>query len=252
MATCSELGKAAFANGDYQRAVEIFERCIRDKKNYNTTNMYFGYGDALACSGRVELALDVYTHLSGQLEGTVPLDKLHHLSVALLKSVSNSNSVVENSINNRRSQQPHSAANGAGSVIGAINTDATTTVNRSDVVSELIDPLCCAICKNVLRSPVTAVCGHTFCGECCQSQCCICGAISTTFNSDVLVLRLVEKWWTPEANDKTIVHIQQNALDEALKSCNESLDKCKYRSKNFLPFSRVYTCLFSEQLNDVT
>lgn len=101
-----------------------------------------------------------------------------------------------------------------------------------------IDPLLCSMCTHVLLHPVTMNCGHTFCRNCCynETQCQVCDKRFLThgdsLKQDVLISRLVEKWWMPyiqakAVNDKTKTLLRQNAFDEALKSCNDSLEKCK-------------------------
>lgn len=215
MAKISDLAKEAFAKGDYTIAVDLYKQCIQDS-NYNCLDMFMEYGDALACTGRIELSFDAYAHIHQQFGYSVPLDRLHHLSLALLNSVTAS--VL--------SQQNRSHQNSASSV-----QQSNNYVTNGSMV--LCDPLCCALCDDILKCPVTAVCGHTFCGDCCygQTECKICGKVFSTFGDsfkqDVLVLRLVEKWWSPESNDRAITYMQRNTLDEALKSCNESLEKCK-------------------------
>lgn len=101
-----------------------------------------------------------------------------------------------------------------------------------------IDPLLCSICAHVLLHPVTMSCGHTFCRNCVynETQCQVCDkrflAYGDSLKQDVLISRLVEKWWMPyiqaeAVNDKTKTLLRQNAFDEALKSCNDSLENCK-------------------------
>uniref|UniRef100_A0A182PIM6 RING-type domain-containing protein n=1 Tax=Anopheles epiroticus TaxID=199890 RepID=A0A182PIM6_9DIPT len=151
------------------------------------------------------------------------------------------------------------------------------------------DGLCCPICEGVLRYPVTATCGHTFCRQCCfgHSSCTVCGqrfpsfsdalaspaSSSTAFTStpssssassssssstvtsaayralpapvsaegvevtssivgfelDILIRRLVERWWGPELkaadlHEEAQRHLEDNSLDEALRCCNQSLE----------------------------
>lgn len=101
-----------------------------------------------------------------------------------------------------------------------------------------IDPLLCSMCAHVLLHPVTMSCGHTFCRNCIynETQCQVCDkrflVYGDSLKQDVLISRLVEKWWMPyiqaeSVNDKTKTLLRQNAFDEALKSCNDSLEKCK-------------------------
>lgn len=102
-----------------------------------------------------------------------------------------------------------------------------------------LDGLMCAVCEHVLIYPVTMSCGHTFCRDCVahKAQCQVCNKYfimhGESLKQDVLISRLVEKWWMPHiqaeiGNGKTETLLRQNALDEALKLCNESLEKCKY------------------------
>lgn len=102
-----------------------------------------------------------------------------------------------------------------------------------------LDGLLCAVCEHVLIYPVTMSCGHTFCRDCVhnKTQCQVCNKYfirhGESLKQDVLISRLVEKWWMPHiqaeiVNGKTETLLRQNALDEALKLCNESLEKCEY------------------------
>lgn len=197
-----------------------------------------------------------------------------------------------------------------------------------------VDPLCCPICEDILRYPVTTTCGHTFCRQCCfgHSQCAVCsqkfptissgaangsspqatvtsgssattltllpppppsaaGPTSTATSSsssmslgmatvitnhdrlgepdlpapissevgsegssgessvigleqDILVRRLVERWWGPELkaaelNEETQRHLESDALDEALRCCNQSLEYAPNSHKGLLLRSEV-------------
>jgi hypothetical protein len=49
------------------------------------------------------------------------------------------------------------------------------------------------------------------------------------FEQDILIRKLVEKWWAPllkasELNKETEQHLERDLLDEALKTCNQSLE----------------------------
>lgn len=49
------------------------------------------------------------------------------------------------------------------------------------------------------------------------------------FEQDILVRRLAERWWGPELkaadfNEEAQRHLESNALDEALRCCNQSLE----------------------------
>uniref|UniRef100_A0A182QBM9 RING-type domain-containing protein n=1 Tax=Anopheles farauti TaxID=69004 RepID=A0A182QBM9_9DIPT len=165
------------------------------------------------------------------------------------------------------------------------------------------DGLCCPICEGVLRYPVTATCGHTFCRQCCfgHGRCTVCGqrfpsatlgtapasstsaaftstpsssssatvtsasyafgssatygadtlesALSVTtdaasggFELDILIRRLVERWWGPELkaadlNDEAQRHLEDNSLDEALRCCNQSLEQVAH-TRHVVPPTR--------------
>ncbi|XP_062540914.1 LON peptidase N-terminal domain and RING finger protein 1 [Armigeres subalbatus] len=196
-----------------------------------------------------------------------------------------------------------------------------------------VDPLCCPICEDILRFPVTANCGHTFCRQCCfgHSQCTVCSqkfptissgvggllpqatvtsgssatagttltllpsplstataslsmvsaasslAMATVapnhdkqgpdipvvgaaavggrggdsdsagvigFEQDILVRRLVERWWgaelkAAEINEEAQRHLEYDALDEALRCCNQSLEYAPNGYKGLLLRSEV-------------
>uniref|UniRef100_A0A182LW77 RING-type domain-containing protein n=1 Tax=Anopheles culicifacies TaxID=139723 RepID=A0A182LW77_9DIPT len=155
------------------------------------------------------------------------------------------------------------------------------------------DGLCCPICEGVLRYPVTATCGHTFCRQCCfgHTRCTVCGqrfpSVTTTtlavasspyaftstpssssstvtsatygfpatygapavlgpadgteivsssggFELDILIRRLVERWWGPELkaadlHEEAQRHLEDNSLDEALRCCNQSLEHGRWK-----------------------
>lgn len=212
----------AFSEGDYERAAATFELYLRNHQvvlnseaHAGRLDVLYGYADALAASGRLQASLEVFAHISRRLAGyAVPLEKLHHISVALVTSVIGAG---------RRKTGP---AQPMATPAAEANALATPTPAPASV-----DPLCCAICGDVLRSPMTALCGHTFCGECLlggqQQHCCLCGMAFKQCKPDVLVQRLVEKWWSPEENKRAAGQLEQSAMAEALRSCNESLDKCK-------------------------
>lgn len=282
MATLLELAKDAFKNHNYILSCEIYERLLRESGR-KTTELYFGYGDSLAKCSRIKDALDIYCHICYQLCEIIPVEKLKCLA----------SSIIEFIVTKRTN---------------SLNTTTTQSINSDN---EYLDPLNCPICEDVLKYPVTSLCGHTFCRECCfgRSKCIICGqkfpVISTTtqnyheqhqqpssstvasttsssaqiiknstitselssisvnesrnhcvvesggnemdvyqsvdivdndtggkckgFEQDIMVRRLVEKWWSPslkasELNEEAERFLERNAMDEALKSCNQSLE----------------------------
>lgn len=281
MASLLELAKDAFKNHNYILSCEIYERLLRESGR-KTTDLYFGYGDSLAKCSRIKDALDIYCHICYQLCEIIPVEKLKCLA----------SSIIEFIISKRSSSHNPSAIH--------------PTIN-SDI--DHIDPLCCPICEDVLKYPVTSLCGHTFCRECCfgRTRCIVCGqnfpVINTTmtnqhehnepsssrsttvstslatqiiinstvtselsssnedenenrcvessgngleiyqsvetyncaggrcggFEQDILIRRLVEKWWSPslkasELNEEAERFLERDLLDEALKSCNQSLE----------------------------
>lgn len=295
MATLLELAKDAFKNHNYILSCEIYERLLRESGR-KTTDLYFGYGDSLAKCSRIKEALDIYAHICYQLCEIIPVERLKCLASSIIEFII--------------SKRTNTCSNHLSSAISDNDT---------------IDPLCCPICDDVLKYPVTSLCGHTFCRECCfgHTKCSVCGqkfpVINTTttqiqheqhepssstsssasatittspppssavqiiknstitsdissinnnnvengnncvelngndmdiyqhvdnmddtemigrcggFEQDILVRRLVEKWWNPllrasELNEETERHLERNSLDEALKCCNQSLEHGK-------------------------
>lgn len=262
----------------------------------NTTTVadidtYYAYGEMLAKCGRLQESFEVYAHVCGLLNESVPLEKLTSLVHALVDNLKRFVSWIKSC--------DHSTSSGCDS--------------NSDIHTDCIDQLLCPICEDILKYPVTSVCGHTFCRQCCfgRTQCSICcenflnislavpsinnsssssltfsenslhscsnhplhkysnnnfsdssstiamassstssssSSSSTYSNSsiyleqDVLVRRLVEKWWAPqlqaaELNDNAQRCLDNGFLDEALKNCNQSLmlGKFKYILKFYTP-----------------
>lgn len=277
MATLLELAKDAFKNHNYILSCEIYERLLRESGR-KTTDLYFGYGDSLAKCSRIKDALDIYCHICYQLCEIIPVERLKCLASSIIEFI------ISKRTNSATSNNPQST-----------NSD-----------NEHVDPLCCPICEDVLKYPVTSLCGHTFCRECCfgRTKCIVCGqkfpvistqaqlelpSSSTTsssatqiiknstitselssingddengnrfvessgnemdvfqcvdvvdrendtgagrcggFEQDILIRRLVEKWWSPslkasELNEEAEGYLERNLLDEALKCCNQSLE----------------------------
>lgn len=202
METMTDLANDAFANRNYLLASEIYERCLKERI-HGTSDLYFGYGDSLARSGRLHEAFDVHSHISNLFQYVIPLDKLKHLTHSLLESI-----------------------------ITASRRHSSTNLN------ELSDSLNCSICFGVLKCPVTAPCGHTFCRQCCfgRTQCIQCNEkfpISNSgFEQDILVRRLVDKWWnseikSAELTEEALRYLENNSLVESLRCCHESLEKGK-------------------------
>lgn len=249
----AKVAKDAFTQHNYLLACEFYENCLSEKKrssdkgeishlSFFKTNLdvYYGYGDTLAKLGRLKESFDVYAHICNHLYGIVPLEKLKCLVLSLVDSLK---ALVSWSSNNNASI--------------FINT---LDQNYSD--NEHKDQLLCPVCEDILKYPVTSICGHSFCRQCCfgRTQCSVCGerfiniasfsphSLSSiyghsyncanasnnsysciSFEQDVLIRRLVEKWWGPqlrasELNDEAQRCLENELLDEALKSCNQSLE----------------------------
>lgn len=307
MATLLELAKDAFKNHNYILSCEIYERLLRENGR-KTTELYFGYGDSLAKCSRIKDALDIYCHICYQLCEIIPVERLKCLASSIIEFI------ISKRTNPLKNADSHSSTN-------------------SD--NEYVDPLCCPICEDVLKYPVTSICGHTFCRECCfgRTKCIVCGqkfpVINTTtqvhnqhepnqqpsssgstttttvattsstairvmknstitselssinnnengnrrvessgsemdvyqsvdnvdtnndtggrcggFEQDILIRRLVEKWWSPslkasELNEEAERFLERNLLDEALKSCNQSLEVGKLKSTSYMSRSTL-------------
>lgn len=67
----------------------------------------------------------------------------------------------------------------------------------------------CPSCEGTLYQPVTISCGHTYCKNCLDmcKCCCLCGIkICNIGEINVLIKRLVEKWWPKEAEASKARH----------------------------------------------
>uniref|UniRef100_A0A182VG55 RING-type domain-containing protein n=1 Tax=Anopheles merus TaxID=30066 RepID=A0A182VG55_ANOME len=188
-------------------------------------------------------------------------------------------------------------------LVGRVEARRTEHIRQG--IGLTADGLCCPICEGVLRYPVTATCGHTFCRQCCfgHGRCTVCGqrfpsvagaaaasssapvaftstpsasvssasgssssssatvtsgsfralpapeegselapAASVGFELDILIRRLVERWWAPELkaadlHEEAQRHLEDNSLDEALRCCNQSLEHVDLLEKG--PFSYI-------------
>lgn len=219
----------------------------------------YGYAHSLAECGHIAAALEVLAHIGQRLPGVpLPLNQLQPVCLAILTSCVAPHSPLARSPQRRVPKgakwTPSTSSQAPSSSCYSRHTSSrrrltldpsshdhldvccapsgisrTTTPGANHL--QVADPLACAICGDQLRSPTTALCGHTFCGDCCAtdspSLCPVCGRKFRTFKPDVLVGRLVEKWWSPEANRRAEMLLERRQLDEALKVCNESLDKCE-------------------------
>jgi tetratricopeptide (TPR) repeat protein len=290
MATLLELAKDAFKNHNYILSCEIYERLLRESGSRKTTELYFGYGDSLAKCDRIKEALDIYAHICYQLCEIIPVEKLKCLASSIIEFIVNKRTNII--ITTTSSTTSNVATNNINNSSSNNDSHLSTNVDNN---GEFVDALYCPICEDILKYPVTSLCGHTFCRECCfgRTKCIVCGQkfpiINTTmqqddkssasvpttsshtlattvtstaiaknstitsdvengsnhemdiyscsdndercggFEQDILVRRLIEKWWSPhlkaaELNDEAENYLHRDMHDEALKCCNQSLE----------------------------
>ncbi|XP_043467921.1 LON peptidase N-terminal domain and RING finger protein 3 [Leptopilina heterotoma] len=181
----TELAKEAFASRNYGLAVEIYERCL--KQQTPNFEILFGYGDSLAKCGRIRDSIDVYARCLAL--GNVPVERLRHLVGALMEDLSGNCMGLRRRIN---------------------------------------DSFACGYCEGTLFQPVTVNCGHTFCRNCLEpaKNCRVCGQkLDAVGETNVLVQRLVEKWWPREAEASRARHegdllLKEGHIGQALERYN--------------------------------
>ncbi|XP_017760534.1 PREDICTED: LON peptidase N-terminal domain and RING finger protein 3 [Eufriesea mexicana] len=184
----TELAKEAFASRNYRLAVEMYERSL--KQQAPSFEVLVGYGDSLAKCGRIRESIGVYSRCLAV--GSVPPERLKHLANALLDELS-----------------------------GAATT--ATGFRRKIETS-----FACSLCEGTLCQPVTTNCGHTYCKNCVEpgKSCRVCGQkIVAVSETNVLVQRLVEKWWPREAEASRARHegdilMKEGHLGQALERYN--------------------------------
>lgn len=104
----------------------------------------------------------------------------------------------------------------------------TTSPNMLPLSRKIEFSFACPFCEGTLFEPVTTSCGHTFCRNCMETgkNCRVCGQkILTVGQTNVLVQRLVEKWWPREAEASKARHegdllIKEGDLAQALDRYN--------------------------------
>lgn len=188
----TEMAKEAFASRNYRLAVEMYERCL--KQQAPNFELLLGYGDSLARCGRIRESVDVYSRCLAL--GNVPSDKLRHLVNALLEELG-------------VARQP------------SVQAGAAPVANASERAA-----FDCPACEGALFQPTTLGCGHTFCRACAAGHTCcrLCGQRSELpfCETNVLVQRLVERWWPREAEANAARHeadqlLQKGHLGQALE-----------------------------------
>lgn len=163
------------------------------KQPGSNLEVLFGYADSLAKCGRIRESIDVFAQCFSL--GPVPLEKLRHLVNAILEDV------------------------GGG-------------CPRRRVP----DSFGCPVCEGTLFQPVTGACGHTACRSCLEigKNCRVCGhKIETVSEVNVLVQRLVEKWWPREAEASRVRHqadllMKQGHVGQALERYNFAVHLGKF------------------------
>ncbi|XP_066590063.1 LON peptidase N-terminal domain and RING finger protein 3 [Prorops nasuta] len=183
----TELAKEAFASRNYRLAVEMYERCL--KQQSPSFELLLGYGDSLAKCGRIRESAGLYSRCLSV--ASLPAERLKHLSGALLDEMAGA---TTNSILRRKPEASFS----------------------------------CPVCEGTLCQPVTTGCGHTFCRNCVEpaKNCRVCGQkIASVGETNVLVQRLVEKWWPREAEASRARHegdllVKEGRLGQALERYN--------------------------------
>lgn len=187
--------------------------------------------------------------------------KMNNKNIDFINSTSNSNN--NNNTNNNENNENNNTNNDSNnnnnlmrkSSNNICNSDRTVLLDKcisKDIIE--CDPLQCPLCDDILMWPVTMNCGHSYCRQCVygQTQCFVCGKRFIQYGyglkQDVSISRLIEKWWQPLIhaqflNAEAEVYLRQNAFDEALKSCNSSLQKRKFFFFNFsslfMPFQKL-------------
>ncbi|KAK0178402.1 hypothetical protein PV328_002352 [Microctonus aethiopoides] len=149
-------------------------------------DMLIGYGDSLARCGRIRDSIDVFARCLTL--APLPPERLKNLANALLRELT-----------------------------------STMISSRHDETS-----FSCPTCEGTLYQPVTAGCGHTHCKKCYESaKCCrACGQkLGPIGETNVLVQRLVEKWWPREAEASRARHegdafLKDGHLTQALEHYN--------------------------------
>lgn len=181
----TELAKEAFTSRNYHLAVELYERCL--KQQGSNYEELLGYGDSLAKCGRVKESIGIYSRCLTTT--SMPVERLKHLATALLEDMA-----------------------GAG----------TTSRRRLET------SFACPMCEGTLCQPVTTGCGHTYCRNCVEpaKNCRVCGIkITTVSETNVLVQRLVERWWPREVEASRARHegdilVRKGHLGQALERYN--------------------------------
>lgn len=230
MASDLETAKDAFINRNYALANELIAKSLEQMRYPPQYEYYILYAKSLCYSRRLKDALDVYSHVCHATNSALPNDQgkilactLHDEIVNLsLCRTNNSTSSSSNNSNNNK--------------------------NNNNCGIEIYDPLLCPICHEIFVQPITILCGHTFCRNCIgtSNQCPECNTPfnDENFEQDILIKKLIEKWFpheiqASELNEETNEYLDLNSLDDALRCCNESLEKAPNNFTGLLLRSQV-------------
>jgi tetratricopeptide (TPR) repeat protein len=167
-----ELAVEAFRSKNYNLAVEIYERLI--KENGPKREYYLGLGNSLAKLTQLQEAFESYSNAFRL--GQIKPEDLGHLVNGLVEMMRGKDEVEDQS---------------------------GKKTKKTDIFS-------CSLCLSVWIDPVTMNCGHTFCRRCMEKEeavnrrkvCKECGVVIYTklssLKSNVLLCATVEKWFPEE------------------------------------------------------
>lgn len=221
MADIIESAKVAFSSRNYLLAAEVLERGLNELRRPHK-EYFLLYAESLCRVNRIKEAIDIYSHITTSTNYHLKTDQLKYLTYAILENI------VKISRRN--------------------NNNTSTSITSPD-------SLLCPACHDIIVHPITTNCGHTYCRQCVREnfQCSECDIKLFGQNcggQDILVKKLTEKWWPNElkaakSNEEAIGYLDANLFDEALRCCNESLEK----GKNFIYI--IYIFLFMKIKNRV-
>ena len=196
-----DLAKQAFSTNNFDLAVEIYERYLRDSGP--NLEIYLGLADSYAKSGRIQVALQTY--MKAYRLGNVKPDQLNHLVDALVDIMTEKE---------------------------AIRQEAKQDESEEDIFA-------CGLCKAMWNDPVTMNCGHTFCRACLEKtepkSCNKCKKLNRSsakignIRTNVLLSQTIEKWFGNELHAVRLKTegnklFQSRMFEEAIKMYSKALN----------------------------